>query len=63
MIQPPLNYHSAKRLIIVNDDESIEWDEDGEDGMILGTVLRTGDAVKNVVVVNVNVAEELFSGM
>ena len=40
-----------------------EEDEDGEDGMILGTVLRTGDAVKNVVVVNVNVAEELFSGM
>lgn len=33
MIQAPLNYHSVKRLILVNDDESIEWDEDGEDAL------------------------------
>jgi hypothetical protein len=33
MIQPPLNYHAVKRLILVNDDESIEWDEDGQDAL------------------------------
>ena len=34
LIQMPLNYHSVKRLILVNeDDESIEWNEDGDDAL------------------------------
>ena len=33
LIQPPMNYHSVKRLFRVNEDESIEWEEDGEDAL------------------------------
>mgnify|MGYP007078129804 CR=1 FL=1 len=33
MIQPPLNYHAVKRLIQVDDDESISPNEDSDDAL------------------------------